>query len=273
MNGPFAAANLASGAHTLTVSASDAAGNQITGAQSSFTVINIAPVVVAGPNIAPNEGLTFNGTLAAFTDANAPDTHTATIDWGDGTVEAGTVVESGGSGTVSGSHVYQDDDGGPFTVTVTVTDDSTVSDSDTLAANVANVDPVADAGANQSVAVGDTFTFTSTTFTDVGVLDTHSALIVWGDGSNDAGTVDQSNGTVSGSHEYAGDGTFPLTIVVIDDDGGFGVDTIEVKVGSGIPKLPLPILSTTQWALLLLTLAFGVLLIRKRRAPESRASE
>jgi hypothetical protein len=259
--------------HTLTVSGSDVAGNQLAGAQSTFTVTNLAPVVVAEPDIAPNEGSTINGILATFTDTNAPDTHTATIDWDDGTVEAGTVVESGGSGTVSGSHVYQDDDGGPFTVTITVTDNSNVSDSDTFAASVKNVDPVADAGANQSVAVGATFVLTPTTFTDVGVLDTHSALIVWGDGHNDTGAVDQANDTVTGSHDYAGDGTFPLTVVVIDDDGGFTVDTIEVKVGTGIPKLPTAILSATQWALLLLTLAFGILLIRNRRTPDSQSSE
>jgi hypothetical protein len=266
----FAAANLDTGLHTLTVSGSDVAGNLISGAQSTFTVTNIAPVVVAEPDIAPDEGSTFNGTLASFTDTNASDTHTATIDWGDGTAEAGSVVESGGSGTVSGSHVYADDDGGPFTVTVTVTDDSNVSDSDTLLANVTNVDPVADAGANQSVAVGATFVLTPTTFTDVGALDTHSALIVWGDGHSGAGTVDQTNDTVSGSHTYAGDGTFPLTVVIIDDDGGFAFDAIEVRVGSGIPQLPTAILSATQWALMLLTLAFGLLFLRKRRAPGGR---
>jgi len=266
----FAATNLASGLHTLTVTGSDAAGNELTGAQSTFVVTNLAPAVVAESDITIDEASTFSGTLATFTDSNAPDTHAAVVDWGDGTVEAGTVVESGGSGTVSGSHVYVDDDGGPFTVTITVTDGSNVSDSDTLLANVTNVDPVADAGVKQSVAVGATFVLTPTTFTDVGVLDTHSALIVWGDGHSDTGTVDQTNDTVSGSHAYAGDGTFPLTVVVIDADGGFAVDAIEVRVGSGIPQLPTAILSATQWALMLLTLAFGVLLIRKRRPPGSR---
>ena len=43
-----------------------------------------------------------------FHRAGTPDTHTATIDWGDGTVEPGTVAESGGAGTVAGSHVYPD---------------------------------------------------------------------------------------------------------------------------------------------------------------------
>ncbi len=59
---------------------------------------------------------------ASFSDPDADDTHTATIDWGDGTpVEAGIVTETGGSGTVSGSHVYADD--GVYTLEVCVTDD------------------------------------------------------------------------------------------------------------------------------------------------------
>ena len=55
----------------------------------------------------------------AILDQDPGSTHTSTIDWGDGTVEAGVVSGSGGSGTVSGSHVYPEN--GVYTVTVTVT--------------------------------------------------------------------------------------------------------------------------------------------------------
>ena len=58
---------------------------------------------------------------ATFSDADLLDTHTATIDWGDGTVPTdGVVVEADGSGTVSGTHAYMD--AGVYTVTITVTD-------------------------------------------------------------------------------------------------------------------------------------------------------
>ena len=52
-----------------------------------------------------------------------PDTHTATIDWGDGTavVSRDGHARAAGSGSVAGSHVYADN--GTYTVTVTVTDD------------------------------------------------------------------------------------------------------------------------------------------------------
>lgn len=60
---------------------------------------------------------------ARFTDPGVGDTHDATIDWGDGTVEAAATTESvdgKGAALVVGSHVYSD--AGLYTVKVTVTD-------------------------------------------------------------------------------------------------------------------------------------------------------
>ena len=75
-----------------------------------------------------DEGTSISLGPATFTDAGSGDTHTATIDWGDETVEAGVVDQV--AGTVSGSHTYADD--GTYTVTVTVTDDDGGSGSDSL---------------------------------------------------------------------------------------------------------------------------------------------
>lgn len=41
---------------------------------------------------------------APFTDPGTGDTHTCSINWGDGVVAAGAVVEAAGSGTCTGSH-------------------------------------------------------------------------------------------------------------------------------------------------------------------------
>ena len=59
---------------------------------------------------------------ASFTDAGTADTHTCTITWGDGRSSTGTVSESGGSGTCTGSNVYRQT--GNYTITVTVTDNA-----------------------------------------------------------------------------------------------------------------------------------------------------
>ncbi len=79
---------------------------------------NAAPVVtsVTGPSDATSVGASVP-VSASFTDADALDTHAATIAWGDSSTTAGTV--SGGS--VSGDHVYAA--AGVYTVTVTVRDE------------------------------------------------------------------------------------------------------------------------------------------------------
>lgn len=58
---------------------------------------------------------------AAFTDADARDSHTATWDWGDGNTQAGAVNERKGRGVVTGQHAF---DEGEFTIRLTVTDAS-----------------------------------------------------------------------------------------------------------------------------------------------------
>lgn len=74
--------------------------------------------ITVSANLVPVE--TSVNASVAFTDPDKLDTHTAMIDWGDGTSEAGTVTEANGSGTITGSHAYVTP--GIYTVTVTVND-------------------------------------------------------------------------------------------------------------------------------------------------------
>jgi hypothetical protein len=64
----------------------------------------------------------------------------------------------------------------------------------------------------------------SAAFTDPGVLDTHTAVWQWGDGTSSAGVVTESQGagTVAGSHSYATPGLYVIKLVVTDKDGGVG---------------------------------------------------
>jgi hypothetical protein len=65
---------------------------------------------------------TFSGPAATFTDSDltaTADVFTASIDWGDGTMSAGTVTGGGGSFSVAGAHTYAAD--GVFTVTTSIT--------------------------------------------------------------------------------------------------------------------------------------------------------
>jgi PKD repeat protein len=67
-----------------------------------------------------------------FADASIRDTHLVMIDWDDGTVSAGTVTETNGSGSVSASHSYARP--GRYTVTMTLTekDEASVVGTDTI---------------------------------------------------------------------------------------------------------------------------------------------
>jgi hypothetical protein len=58
---------------------------------------------------------------AAFADPGVLDTHIASVDWGDGQVSPSFVVEQGGAGTASASHVYTS--GGDFEIKGSITDD------------------------------------------------------------------------------------------------------------------------------------------------------
>ena len=207
--------------------------------------MNVAPIVDAGADQMVDEGATVN-LGATFADWNSGDTHTAVIDWGDGSVTEPGVVNQV-LDTVSGSHVYADN--GIYTVTVTITDNDGAEGSDMLTVTVLNVAPTVNAGADQTVSEGDLVELDPATFNDKGTVDTHTATIDWGDGTAlDIGLVTESpfgppgstlgaDGTVDGSHVYADDGAYTVTVTVQDDDGIAVSNTFTVTVINVLPTL------------------------------------
>ena len=101
------------------------------------------------------------------------------------------------------------------------------------------------------------------TLGDVGILDTHSAVVIWGDGVHETEAVNQSAGTISGSHVYNADRVFYSTIVVVDDDGGLVAGLFKATVGTGNHLITLP--NATFGAMALLTAAFIILVVWRRR--------
>jgi len=207
----------------------------------TLTVNNVAPAVDAGFNQTVDEGVVVSLDPAAFNDLGTLDTHTATIDWGDGAVESGVVSESpfgppgstaGANGTVSGNHVYADN--GVYTVTVTVTDDDGGVGTDTLAVMVNNVAPTIVLSGPASIPEGSVYTLTLGPVTDPGADTVNEYIVHWGDGETDTYSI---GGDVS--HVYA-DGPASHTIVVDlrDEDGTHpGSGTLDVQVINVSPSI------------------------------------
>ncbi len=192
---------------------------------SAITVVassNVAPVVTAVsiPAGVP-EGASVS-LSATFTDQNAGDTHTATIDWGDGSVQAGTVNE--GNKTVSGSHAYADN--GTYTVVVTVNDNRGGMGQATATATVTNVAPTAAAGGPYSGFAGTAITFRGGA-TDPGTAD---VLTFEWDFNYNAGTFDVEATGQTVLHVYPQAGSYTVALRVRDDDGGSAVSTAGVTV-------------------------------------------
>ncbi|NQW18354.1 MAG: CSLREA domain-containing protein, partial [Chloroflexi bacterium] len=239
------------GTYIVTIVVNDDDGGT---ASDTFTisVANLAPVVEAGANRAGTEGSVISLQSASFSDAGILDSHVAVINWGDASPNtSATIAASGpGTGTLQGAHVYADN--GTYTATVTVTDDENAATSDTLVVTVNNVAPTVNAGADQTADEGSVVSLAPSTFNDLGTSDTHAATINWGDGTTpDIGAVSESpfgppgstagaNGTASGSHVYADNGSYTVTVEVTDNAGAKGSDTLTVTVNNVAPTIVSP---------------------------------
>jgi FtsP/CotA-like multicopper oxidase with cupredoxin domain len=225
--------------------------------QAAFELVvnNAAPDLAAISDKASNEGDAV-GVSSTFTDADAGDLHTGTIDWGDGTTEAATIVE-GTPGTLSGTHTYGDD--GTFHASATVTDGDD-SDTENFDVVVSNLNPDGNIDETGTVLVNGVPTF----FADVGQSIPFTARItdpgsddlittwVWGDGSADDVQTSYANGVSTdpdpstdvnprdinhaASHTFSGACFYTVTFNSADDDSGTDTDSVAVVI-TGTPKM------------------------------------
>jgi PKD repeat protein len=162
-----------------------------------------------------NEGAVFTqpGTI---TDADG-DPLSATVDYGDGRGPEPLPL-TGGEFVLS--HVYGDN--GLYTVTITASD-GIEPVSYPVQVTVLNVAPTLEEiiTTSEPVAVGTPVAF-SADFCDPGFLDTHTGAWNFGDGTSEAGTVDEEDGcgTIYGEHVYTEAGIYIVEVYVEDDDGG-----------------------------------------------------
>lgn len=177
------------------------------------------------------------------------DTHTATVDWGDGSSpEALTVNQA--ADTFAGSHVYADN--GTYPIQVTVVDNTSLSGNCSFNQTVQNVPPTLAAYSNINVCPGATVNRPARSFTDPGFdnslngsTESFVASVDWGDGSpvehptptwtSGSPGVPTSGTVPGGSHVYALPGNYTVVVEILDDDGGSHVRSFDVSVGDTTP--------------------------------------
>jgi uncharacterized delta-60 repeat protein len=177
-----------------------------------------------------------------FSDPDGGDTHTVTIDWGDGT---GLQTVNLGAGIVSLStihHTYADNSGiTPFTISVTVADQHQVSTSAITAVTVNNISPALTRN-NPTVTVNEGQIATNTgTWLDVPADTVTLHTSIGTVAKNPNGTWSWSLATTDGP-----DQSQTVTIFANDEDGGSSNITFSLVVNNVAPTLTLTGDATTD---------------------------
>ncbi|HXJ66296.1 MAG TPA: hypothetical protein VNN79_21250, partial [Actinomycetota bacterium] len=210
---------------------------------TSLTVDNVAPTFT-GSALSPttvNEGQTLTYTVS-FADVGVLDPHTVQVDWNnDGTYDAVQPVAAGvTSATFTWDFTDDDPTGTPQDVTnvkVLVTDDDTGSVTRTVPVTVKNVAPTVTGLTVSAATIAEGGTvILSGSFDDPGLPDTHTIAIDWGSPQvqGPASLAVDSSTTVgrtfSTTATYGDNGTYPITVVVTDDDTGSVTASTQVIV-------------------------------------------
>jgi hypothetical protein len=213
---------------------------------TTITINDVAPVITSIYTDATPAGIGQTVTATAtYTDVGTLDTHTVSIDWGDGT----TTVGSAALGTATGNYVYGS--GGVYTVAMTVTDDDSVATSAVTTAYATGVgvhngqlqiigtnDPdhvtvnLAGSGADRVVRVHASF-LPDPGFVDVPLAGLSSILLMLFDGDDQASLAGNMtlpavlDGGAGNDHLFAGGGGAVLL-------GGTGNDFLSGGPGNDI---------------------------------------
>lgn len=203
--------------------------NNLDGSNRSFVLAryeggepNFTPTANAGVDQTGSEetSILFDGSASTDPDGSG-DIASYIWDFGDGTTGTGQII----------NHTYADN--GVYTITLTVTDSAGATSTDTAIVTINNVAPmVGEITAPLDPQQIGTAINVNANFTDPGVIDTHSAVWDFGDGTTSTGTITEANGngSVIGNHTYVAAGVYTLTLTVTDKDGGSGQNIFQYIV-------------------------------------------
>ena len=178
------------------------------------TVTNAPPTLDITASVDQQTGaLTGTGTL---TDPGVDDTHTAHVDYGDGS-PAQSISVAHSTGTFALGHTYSA--GGSFTVTVTLQDDDGAEVTRTAEVEYVPNSPPSVTASPAGALSGDEGSVIS------GIAqaadpdgDALTATVDFGDGSPTIDVPVDASGAIAYSHGYADDGAYVLTVTVSDGE-------------------------------------------------------
>lgn len=187
-------------------------------------------LAAVGDEIDEGESATVGGTIA---NGGSGHTFTLEIDWGDGSsVEAFNYPA--GTTEFDESHTYVNN--GVFDVELTLSDDEGGSATASTSVTVNNVAPVVTASGNE---IDENSKGTvNGTISDVGLNDSLTLVVDWGDGSTGA-PMNFSGGTTAYSitHTYVDDGVYVVKLNLTDDEGDTGNASASVTVNNTNPLI------------------------------------
>jgi hypothetical protein len=224
-----------SGTDSIMVTVAPDDGGGTDQARTQVTVKNVAP---SGTTLALDRTtINAGGTVALhgrFVDPGPTDTHTVTIDWGDGskptTLSLGAgVVTFGADGGVTHTYQTSQKNNARYTITATVTDEEGATNHAGTQVLVKHGPPTDFTVQldKKTVPEGGTVNL-SGSFTDPGTQDGHTATISWGDGSTDTVSLAAGVLTFTKAHHYLKDGTDHVAVTVADTAGGTAVNSTNV---------------------------------------------
>jgi hypothetical protein len=221
---------------TFSVNITDAGGSN----DGKSAQISVALNVVGQTFTATENSPVQDVMVATFTDTAAT-TYTATVTWGDNDSSAFvTVVKDPNVAhqydvVATKSHSYAE--GGTYHVVVAVQAANGTSGKGTGTAAVADLAISASSATLPTTAEAAILNATVATFKDADTTEpitSYTATIDWGDGRTSAGTIKATSTrgsfVVSGSHGYADEGKYKVTVSITDTGGGSATATDSATV-------------------------------------------